>query len=46
MLKMIYDITKYFSYANIKLKFTPKTIIKEVKMCTVKVTINYDLRSD
>ena len=43
---MNYDVTKYFSYANRKLKFTPKTIIEEVEMCTVKVTINYDLRSD
>ena len=43
---MNYDVTKYFSYPNMKLKFTPKTIIKEVEMCTVKVTINYDLRSD
>ena len=43
---MNYDVTKYFSYANMKLKFTPGTIIKEFKMCTVKVTINYDLRSD
>ena len=31
---------------NMRLKFTPKTIIKEVKICTVKVTINYDLQSD
>ena len=30
---------KLLSYANMKLKFTPKTIIEEVKMCTVKITI-------
>ena len=39
MLNMNYYVTKYFSYANMKLEFTPKTIIKEVKLCTVKITL-------
>ena len=38
MLNMNY-VTKYGSYAIMKLKFAPKTIIEVVKMCTVKITI-------
>ena len=38
---MNYYVTKYFSYATMKLEFTLKTIIiiKEVKLCTVEITI-------
>ena len=36
---MNYYVTKYFSYATMKLEFTPKTKIEEVKMCAVKITI-------
>ena len=36
---MNYYVTKYFSYAIMKLEFTQKTIIKEVKMYTVKITV-------
>ena len=36
---MNYHVTQYFFYTTIKLEFTSKKIIKEVKMCTVKITI-------
>ena len=36
---MNYYVTKYFSYANMKLEFIPKIIIKEVTMSAVKITI-------
>ena len=36
MLNMNYYVTEYFSYATIKQEFTPKTIIEEVEMYTVK----------
>ena len=43
---MNYYVTKYFFYATMKLEFTPKTIIEEAKICTVKNYNNYDLQSD
>ena len=36
---MNYYVTKYVFYATMKLEFTSKKIIEEVKMCTVKITI-------
>ena len=32
-------VMNYFSYATMKLKFTSKIIIKEVKMSTVQITV-------
>ena len=43
MLNLNYYVTKYFSYATLKLEFTPEAIIKEVKMCTVQNYYDYDL---
>ena len=36
---MNYYVTKYFFYATMKLEITPKTLIEEVKMHTLKITI-------
>ena len=36
---MNYYVTKYHSYATMKLEFTPNTIIEEVKMYTAEINI-------